>query len=176
MTVAGEDDIGSIKECEDAPFVPGHNLAGEGFDIVTLERKGSYVINTETWDLGNGTCKLRKNKYMSGIKQKLPAAVVDWRALPKCSMKVSSQVFESSEALVNDSSSAISANWKVGLDVKAGGAAFGSTHSWEANFAMKKSKADKYSFTKHEVACRFYRLFFFTHTIKKNYEIKWLWI
>ncbi|KAF4100165.1 perforin-1-like [Onychostoma macrolepis] len=157
MTVAGEDDIGSVKECENAPFVPGHNLAGEGFDIVTLERKGSYVINTETWDLGNGTCKLRKNKYMNGIKQKLPAAVVDWRALPKCSMKVSSQIYESSEALVNDSSSAISASWKNGLDFKAGGAAFGSTHSWEASFAMKKSKADKYSFTKHEVACRFYR-------------------
>ncbi|XP_058609622.1 perforin-1-like [Onychostoma macrolepis] len=157
MTVAGEDDIGSVKECENAPFVPGHNLAGEGFDIVTLERKGSYVIDTEIWDLGNGTCKLRKNKYMNGIKQKLPAAVVDWRALPKCSMKVSSQIYESSEALVNDSSSAISASWKNGLDFKAGGAAFGSTHSWEASFAMKKSKADKYSFTKHEVACHFYR-------------------
>uniref|UniRef100_A0A671NU10 Uncharacterized protein n=1 Tax=Sinocyclocheilus anshuiensis TaxID=1608454 RepID=A0A671NU10_9TELE len=102
MIIAGDDDIGSLKECENVPFVPGHNLAGEGFDVVTMERRGSYVINTETWDLGNGTCKL------------LPAAVVDWRALPKCSMKVSSQIFESSEALVNDSSSALSVSWKVG--------------------------------------------------------------
>uniref|UniRef100_A0A673KLA1 Perforin 1 n=1 Tax=Sinocyclocheilus rhinocerous TaxID=307959 RepID=A0A673KLA1_9TELE len=144
-------------ECEDAPFVPGHNLAGEGFDVVTMERKGSYVINMEKWDLGNGTCKLEKNNYFSRIKQKLPAAVVDWRALPKCSMKVSSQIFESSEALVNDSSSALSVSWKVGLDVKAVGAAVGSTHSREAKFAMTKSKEDKYSFTKHEVACNFYR-------------------
>uniref|UniRef100_A0A672KQE3 Perforin 1 n=1 Tax=Sinocyclocheilus grahami TaxID=75366 RepID=A0A672KQE3_SINGR len=144
-------------ECEDAPFVPGHNLAGEGFDVVTMKRKGSYVINMEKWDLGNGTCKLENNNYFSRIKQKLPAAVVDWRALPKCSMKVSSQIFESSEALVNDSSSALSVSWKVGLDVKAVGAAVGSTHSREAKFAMTKSKEDKYSFTKHEVACNFYR-------------------
>uniref|UniRef100_A0A671P1B7 Perforin-1-like n=1 Tax=Sinocyclocheilus anshuiensis TaxID=1608454 RepID=A0A671P1B7_9TELE len=144
-------------ECEDTPFVPGHNLAGEGFDVVTMKRKGSYVINMDKWDLGNGTCKLEKNNYFSRIKQKLPAAVVDWRALPKCSMKVSSQIFESSEALVNDSSSALSVSWKVGLDVKAVGAAVGSTHSREAKFAMTKSKEDKYSFTKHEVACNFYR-------------------
>ncbi|XDV34517.1 hypothetical protein PO909_004671 [Leuciscus waleckii] len=157
MTISGEDDIGASKECEDAPFVPGHNLAGEGFDVVTMERKGSYVIDTEKWDLGNGTCKMHKNDYMNGIKQKLPAAVVFWRTLPKCSMKVSSQIFESSEALVNDSSSALSVGWKVGLDVKAVGAAVGSTHSREAKFAMTKSKEDKYSFTKHEVACSFYR-------------------
>ncbi|XP_073678566.1 perforin-1-like [Garra rufa] len=157
VTITGEDDIGTSKQCEDAPFVPGHNLAGEGFDVVTMERKGSYVINTEKWDLGNGSCKLRKNKYMNGIKQKLPAAVVDWRSLPKCSMKVSSQIFESSEALVNDSSSSLSASWKVGLDFKTYGYSVGGTHSREAKFAMRKSKADKYSFTKHEVACNFYR-------------------
>ncbi|XP_073678559.1 perforin-1-like [Garra rufa] len=156
MSISGEDDKVTSKQCEDAPFVPGYNLAGEGFDVVTMERKGTYVINTEKWDLGNGTCKLRKNKYMNGIKQKLPAAVVFWRTLPKCSMKVSSQIFESSEAVVNDSSSALSASWKVGIDVKAVGAAAGSTHSREAKFAMTKSKEDKYSFTKHEVGCNFY--------------------
>ncbi|XP_077052636.1 perforin-1-like [Siphateles boraxobius] len=157
MTISGQDDKGASEECEDAPFVPGYNLAGEGFDVVTMERKGSYVIDMEKWDLGNGTCKLRKNNYMNGIKQKLPAAVVFWRTLPKCSMKVSSQIFESSEALVNDSSSALSVGWKVGLDVKAVGAAVGFTHSREAKFGMKKSKEDKYSFTKHEVSCSFYR-------------------
>ncbi|XP_026096701.1 perforin-1-like [Carassius auratus] len=156
MTISGEDDLGASKECKDAPFVPGYNLAGEGFDVVTMERKGSYVINTEIWDLGNRTCKLRQNRYMNGIKQKLPVAVVHWRTLPKCSMKVSSQIFESSEALVNDSSSALSVSWKVGIDVKAVGAAVGSTHSREAKFAMTKSKEDKYSFTKHEVGCNFY--------------------
>ncbi|KAL0165650.1 hypothetical protein M9458_037494, partial [Cirrhinus mrigala] len=55
MTISGEDDGGTSKECEDAPFVPGYNLAGEGFDVVTMERKDSYVINMEKWDLGNRT-------------------------------------------------------------------------------------------------------------------------
>uniref|UniRef100_A0A8C2EQQ6 Uncharacterized protein n=1 Tax=Cyprinus carpio TaxID=7962 RepID=A0A8C2EQQ6_CYPCA len=119
---------GVSEECEDAPYVPGNNFAGKGFDVYTV-----------------------------GIKQKLPAAVLFWSTLPKCSMKDSSQIFESSEALVNDSSSSISSDWKVGLDVKAVGAAVGSTHSRETKFAMTKSKEDKYSFTKHEVGCSFYR-------------------
>nr|XP_055074931.1 perforin-1-like isoform X1 [Misgurnus anguillicaudatus] len=157
ITISGEDELGTTKECEDAPFVPGHNLGGEGFDFVTMERKGSYVINTEIWDLGNGTCKLKRNEYLKGVKQKLPAAVVFWRTLPKCSMEVSSQVFESSESLVNDSSSALSSSWKIGLNETLVGKAVGGTRSREAKFAMRKSKADKYSFTKHEVACSFYR-------------------
>ncbi|XP_065138474.2 perforin-1-like [Paramisgurnus dabryanus] len=157
MITSGEDELGTTKECEDAPFVPGHNLGGEGFDVVTMKRKGSYVINTEKWDLGNGTCQLKRNRFMNGVKQKLPAAVVHWRPLPKCSMIVSSRVFESSESLVNDSSSALSASWKLGLNVKLIGGSVGGTHSSEATFAMTKSKEDKYSFTKHEVACKFYR-------------------
>ncbi|XP_052389541.1 perforin-1 [Carassius gibelio] len=157
MTISGEDELGASKECKDAPFVPGYNLAGEGFDVVTMERKGSYVINTEKWDLGKGTCKISKNKYMNGMKQKIPVAVVDWGTLPKCSMKVSSQIFESCEALINDSSSALSDGWKVGLDINAGGSVVGSTHSREAKFAMKKSKEDQYSFIKHDARCNFYR-------------------
>ncbi|XP_056335096.1 perforin-1-like [Danio aesculapii] len=157
MTISGEVEIGTSKECENAHFVPGYNLAGEGFDVVTMERKGTYVINTEKWDLGNGTCNMHTNQYMNGIKQKLPAAVDHWRTLPTCSMKVSSQVFESSEAVVEESSSAISGNWKADLSVQLSGATVGGTHSREAKFAMQKSKQDKYSFTKHQLGCNFYR-------------------
>ncbi|XP_065138451.1 perforin-1-like [Paramisgurnus dabryanus] len=157
LTISGEDELGTTKECEEAPFVPGHNLGGKGFDVVTMERKVSYVINTENWDLGNGTCKLERNEYLKGVKQKLPAAVVHWRTLPKCSMIVSSQIFESSESVVNDSSSALSVGWKVGLNATLVEEAGGGTNSREATFAMRKSKEDKYSFTKHEVACKFYR-------------------
>ncbi|KAK5619916.1 hypothetical protein CRENBAI_005284 [Crenichthys baileyi] len=61
----------SLKECE-AHFVPGYNLGGEGFDIVKMKRKGAYVIDTETWNLGNGTCKMYINSYMNGENQKVP--------------------------------------------------------------------------------------------------------
>uniref|UniRef100_A0A3Q2P3Q8 MACPF domain-containing protein n=1 Tax=Fundulus heteroclitus TaxID=8078 RepID=A0A3Q2P3Q8_FUNHE len=143
--------IGSPQECEKAHFVPGYNLGGEGFDIVTMERKGAYVIDTETWNLGNGTCKLCRNSYMAGEKQKVPVAVVDWRNLPKCTMKVSSTLYDSVESLVNDSTSSVSNDWKIGLEIPVDpsvtvGVGLGGSHSRASEFAMKKSKEDHYTF------------------------------
>ncbi|XP_047435119.1 perforin-1-like [Mugil cephalus] len=153
--------IGTPQECEKAPFVPGYNLGGEGFDIVTMERKGAYVINTESWKLGNGTCRLYRNSYINGQKQKVPVAVVDWRVLPKCSLTVSSTAYDSVETLVNDSASSVSNDWKVGLDIPVSpsatvGVGFGGSHSRESTFAMQKSKQDRYSFFRHSVHCSYY--------------------
>uniref|UniRef100_A0A3Q1JLF9 Perforin 1.2 n=1 Tax=Anabas testudineus TaxID=64144 RepID=A0A3Q1JLF9_ANATE len=153
--------IGTPQECKDAHFVPGYNLGGEGFDIVTMERKGAYVIDTETWNLGNGTCKMYRNSYMNREKQKVPVGVVDWRTLPKCSLKVSSTVYDSVESLVNDSTSSVSNDWKVGLSIPVHasvtvGVGFGGSHSRDATFGMQKSKQDRYNFFRHAVFCRFY--------------------
>ncbi|XP_036421370.1 perforin-1-like [Colossoma macropomum] len=150
-------ELGDPEDCNNAHFVPGYNLGGEGFDVVKMERKGSYVIDMEKWNIGNGSCKTYSNTYLDNAKQKIPAAVVFWRTLPKCSMKVSSKIYDSSEALVNDSTSSISNNWKIGLDVMfKGSVSVGGTHSREAQFGMKKSKEDNFSFTKHVVQCSFY--------------------
>uniref|UniRef100_A0A668VFH0 Perforin 1.2 n=1 Tax=Oreochromis aureus TaxID=47969 RepID=A0A668VFH0_OREAU len=153
--------IGTPQECEKAHFVPGYNLGGEGFDIVTMERKGAYVIDTETWKIGNGTCKMYRNRYMNREKQKVPVAVVDWRTLPKCSLKVSSVVYDSVETLVNDSTSSVSNNWKIGLDIPVDpsvtvGVGFGGSHSRDSTFAMKKSKQDRYTFLHHSINCHYY--------------------
>ncbi|XP_030597243.1 perforin-1-like [Archocentrus centrarchus] len=153
--------IGTPQECEKAHFVPGYNLGGEGFDIVTMERKGAYVIDTETWKIGNGTCRMYSNGYMNREKQKVPVAVVDWRMLPKCSLKVSSVVYDSVESLVNDSTSSVSNNWKIGLEIPVDpsvklGVGFGGSHSRDSTFAMKKSKQDHYTFMHHSVNCKFY--------------------
>ncbi|XP_032392050.1 perforin-1 [Etheostoma spectabile] len=154
--------IGTPQQCEKAHFVPGYNLGGEGFDIVTMERKGAYVIDTETWNLGNGTCRLYTNGYMNRESQKVPAAMVDWRTLPKCSLKVSSTQYDSVETLVNDSTSSVSNDWKIGLEIPVTpsatvGAGLGGSHSKESTFAMQKSKQDRYSFLSHSVYCSFYR-------------------
>ncbi|XP_031140529.1 perforin-1-like [Sander lucioperca] len=154
--------IGTPQQCEKAHFVPGYNLGGEGFDIVTMERKGAYVIDTETWKLGNGTCRLYTNSYMNRESQKVPAAMVDWRTLPKCSLKVSGIQYDSVETLVNDSTSSVSNDWKIGLEIPVDpsvklGVGFGGSHSKESSFAMQKSKQDHYSFFSHSVYCSFYR-------------------
>uniref|UniRef100_A0A3P9N1D1 Uncharacterized protein n=1 Tax=Poecilia reticulata TaxID=8081 RepID=A0A3P9N1D1_POERE len=144
--------IGSPQQCKTAHFVPGYNLGGEGFDIVTMERKGAYVIDTETWDLGNGTCKMYRNFYQNGEDQKVPVSVVDWRIFPKCSMKVSSMLYDSVESLVNDSTSSVSNDWKIGLEIPVDpsvtvGVGLGGSHSRASEFGMKKSKSDRYEFT-----------------------------
>lgn len=154
---------GTPQICEAAHFVPGYSLGGKGFDIVTMERKAACVIDTETWKLGsNGTYRLYRNSYMNGEKQKVPVSVVDWRNLPMCSSVVSSTLYDSVEALVEDSTSSVSNDWKVGLDIPFDAAAtvgvsFGGSHSKESIFGMQQSKRDRYTFTRHSIHCDVYR-------------------
>uniref|UniRef100_A0A3P8T749 Perforin 1.7 n=1 Tax=Amphiprion percula TaxID=161767 RepID=A0A3P8T749_AMPPE len=153
--------IGTLQQCRQADFVPGYNLGGEGLDIVTMKRKGAYVIDTETWNLGNDTCRLYPNSYMNRKIQKVPVAVVDWRSFSKCNLKVSSILYDSAETLVNDSTSSVSNDWKIGLDIPVDpsvtiGVGFGGSHSRAAEFAMKKSKKDRYTFSRHSIYCNFY--------------------
>uniref|UniRef100_A0A3B5LVC1 Uncharacterized protein n=1 Tax=Xiphophorus couchianus TaxID=32473 RepID=A0A3B5LVC1_9TELE len=41
--------IGTQRECDAAPFVPGHKMVGKGFDIVRLQIKRAHVINVKTY-------------------------------------------------------------------------------------------------------------------------------
>ncbi|XP_067117853.1 perforin-1-like [Osmerus mordax] len=152
---------GRAAECKNTPSAPGTDLAGEGFDVVTMERKRAYVIDVDTWKKDeDGGCTLCDNPYMDGNKQKLPAAVVDWRPLHQCHMKVSSSVYDSSESFVKDSHSEVDASWKVGLDVVSpqitASMVVGGTHSRVAKTVMSQSKQDKYSFIKQDVHCSYY--------------------
>ncbi|XP_053095039.1 perforin-1-like [Pangasianodon hypophthalmus] len=149
------------SQCRNVDFAPGSNLAGEGFDITTMQLKGAFALDMSSWLQKDKSCTLCKNPYMGGQKQKLPVSVVDWRPNQKCKMKLSSSVYQSSEALVSSSTSSIENNWKTGLKIptKNGHASLmlAGSHSKLAEYSMQKTKKDKFSFTSHAVSCGYYR-------------------
>ncbi|XP_073351010.1 perforin-1-like [Pagrus major] len=151
---------GKPKECLDAEFAPGTNLAGEGFDITKLERKGAFVIDVNRWKRKDKRCTLCSNPYLENKKQKLPLSVVDWRAQHSCSMKVASTVHRSSEALVKSSTSSVDNNWQVNLDLKVGkrggSLMLAGSNSKLADYSMGKTKNDKYGFTSQSMSCEYY--------------------
>lgn len=152
---------GSQRECKDAEFAPGVNLAGEGFDITKMERKGAFVINMNLWRRENNTCLLCQNPYQENKMQKVPKAVVNWRPSQHCNMKVVSSQHQSSESLVTSSSSGVENNWKanLGIDVNAGQGSLilAGTQSKLAEYSMEKTKRDKYTFISQKMVCTHYR-------------------
>ncbi|XP_046904060.1 perforin 1.5 [Hypomesus transpacificus] len=148
---------GSGAECEKAPFVPGHNLAGEGFDVVRMRRTGAYVINVKAHLTDNNTCTLCENRFQGGQVQRLPSAVLDWRPFSRCSKQLSSALHHSVDSLLRSSSSVISNNWGAGLSLDTyGKALLGGSRSDMAKFARSQYSVDKATFALHEISCTHY--------------------
>lgn len=152
---------GQPRQCREAEFAPGSNLAGEGFDITKMQRKGTFVINMNLWKRENNTCLLCNNPYQEKAMQKVPVAVVNWRPSPQCSMKVVSSQHQSSESLVTSTTSSVQNDWQanLGINVHAGGGSLilGGTKSKLAEYCMDKTKKDKYTFISHKMVCKYYR-------------------
>ncbi|XP_019949736.2 perforin-1 [Paralichthys olivaceus] len=151
---------GKPMQCQNAEYAPGANLAGEGFDITKLERKGAFVIDMNQWKRRDKTCTLCTNPYMENKWQKLPLSVLDWRAKQSCSNKVASKLHRSSESLVSSSSASIENNWQINLDVnvgpRSGSLMLAGAHSKVAEYSMEKTKKDKFSFTSQSISCEYY--------------------
>lgn len=149
--------ISSGSECEKAPFVPGHNLAGEGFDVVRMRRTGAYVINVKGSLTDNQTCTLCPNRFQAGQIQRLPAAVLDWRPFSRCSKQLSSALHHSVDSLLRSSNSLVNNNWDMGLNLDSiGKAVLGGSRSDLAKFARAQHSVDKATFAIHEISCTYY--------------------
>ncbi|XP_035235612.1 perforin 1.5 isoform X1 [Anguilla anguilla] len=148
---------GSLSECQAAPFVPGHNLAGEGFDVVRMQRKGAYVIDVRAYLSPNGTCALCENRLQGGRAQKVPASVLDWRPFSRCRKQLSSALHHSVDSLVRSSASLVDSDWGAGLNVEdLGVAILRGSRSEIAQFARAQFSLDKATFATHEISCTHY--------------------
>ncbi|XP_076840602.1 perforin-1-like isoform X2 [Brachyhypopomus gauderio] len=148
---------GTLQECFTAPFVPGHNLVGEGFDVVTLQHKGAYVTDTQTFLTPSNSCTLCENTHLGSQMQKLPLSVVDWRAFSRCSLEISSALFSSVGSLLESSSRSIENDWKVDLDLLSlVELQLAGSRSSESRFARSRVEVDKTDFSSHELSCSYY--------------------
>ncbi|XP_061905414.1 perforin-1-like [Entelurus aequoreus] len=152
--------VGTPKQCLQAELAPGTNLAGEGFDITTMERKEAFVLDMDKWERKDKTCTLCINPFLKKAQQKLPLSVVDWRPKQVCRLKDASTLYRSSESLVNSMTSVVENNWKFGLNLnlKKFGAnlMLAGTNSKLAEYSMQKTKTDKFSFVSQKMSCEYY--------------------
>ncbi|XP_027865300.1 perforin-1-like [Xiphophorus couchianus] len=142
--------VGDQRECDAAPFVPGHNLIGEGFDMVTMQRKGAYVIDMETYLNPNRTCTLCSNQLKGHQLQKLPVSALDWRAFSQTKTYSYGGFHTSVSSLVNDYVSEESHGWKMGLGVRKYASArldVVGTQSTVYKFASNMMREDRYTFS-----------------------------
>uniref|UniRef100_A0AAZ3SGW3 Perforin-1-like n=1 Tax=Oncorhynchus tshawytscha TaxID=74940 RepID=A0AAZ3SGW3_ONCTS len=146
----------SQSKCDSASFVPGHNLAGEGFDVVTLKRKGAYLIDLRTYLSPSKTCTLCSNPLQGNELQKIPLSVVDWRSYSHCTEDISSHSHASVSNLAQSTTNEISTKWKVGLSSEAKVIEMGGSQSDVAIFATTKTKEDLHSFFSQNLRCRYY--------------------
>ncbi|GCB78435.1 hypothetical protein scyTo_0020672 [Scyliorhinus torazame] len=154
--------MGSANECQAASFVPGANLAGEGYDVVTLHATGAFVIDVNAWIKEDGTCTLCRNRLLSNANQRLPLSLVDWRIKQACERSLSSRLFRSAAQLGGSVTSVISNDWKADLPLPPKPAIttnfiMAGSKSKLMRFGISRAKSDRYSFTSHEFQCRYYQ-------------------
>jgi hypothetical protein len=159
-------------DCKRYPFVPAHNYGGEGFDVTTMERKISSIIDMNR-DLGtDGTCRLRQNSHMGGTTQKLPAAVESWKRVSRCNADFTSESFDHASKITQDIAGKMSSEWSVGIEAEAsgpvpnapgttagGGGSFNAagSNSKMGKFANEISKTMQGTFVKSTLKCALYQ-------------------
>ncbi|XP_062387167.1 perforin-1-like [Sardina pilchardus] len=148
----------SRTECDTLPLVPGHELVGQGFNMVTMKSSGASVVDTQSYMVGgdHGNCTVCPSLFL-GQRHKLPVAVARWGVGVRCHRALSTQTFMSSQAVLKANARTQSASWRSELDLRGlYGFAIGGTRSTSSCFAKSLSATDKYSYSRHDFTCRYY--------------------
>lgn len=152
------------SECKQKhKFVPGAWSTGEGIDVTTLRRTGSFPVNTQKFLRSDRTCTLCKNSLMKDAIQRLPVAIAHWRPHGSgCQRHVARAQVNSVEGVAREAASNINNDWRLGLDVNPRPdtnmhVSMAGSHSKVANFAAEKAHTDQYIFNTETVQCRLYR-------------------
>ncbi|XP_013925008.1 PREDICTED: perforin-1-like [Thamnophis sirtalis] len=142
--------VSTADECdEERGFVPGYSLAGQGFDITTLEKK-SKVLDLSQWQKADGTCTLCRTPFLQDSPlQRLPLVAIDWTAKSTCQKKVHTSIQNSAIDMLHAAASDVQNDWKVGLDVQPKPEAkvqveLAGSHSAVADFTMQKNHQDNF--------------------------------
>ncbi|XP_040211933.1 perforin-1-like [Rana temporaria] len=147
-------------ECDELDFVPGHNLLGQGFDIVTMKQTRAHLLDLQKYSTEDKNCSVCHNPYMGMTWQKLPLAMVGWRPKSICSKKINSKISQSSTSLAEDSASGVKNDWKAGLELGpnevTANLVMAGSQSEAAKFGESKTSKDRYSFIKHHLSCVYY--------------------
>ncbi|XP_052020065.1 perforin-1-like [Apodemus sylvaticus] len=151
------------SECKQKrKFVPSAWLAGEGMDVTTLRRSGSFPVNTWKFLRPDRTCTLCKNSLMREAIQRLPVAIAHWRPDSSyCRRNIATVKVSSTEGVAREAAANIKNDWHVGLEVNPKPEAsvhvsMAGSHSQVANFAAEKTHQDQYNFNTDTVECRMY--------------------
>uniref|UniRef100_A0A3B4XUN7 Perforin-1-like n=1 Tax=Seriola lalandi dorsalis TaxID=1841481 RepID=A0A3B4XUN7_SERLL len=154
----------SLFQCESAPFVPGYNLVGEGFDVVTLQRKGAYLVDVNTFLTPNGTCTLCSNPLQVDVQQFYIVQHLKQFHVTLCvhvNHALLTFIFscQSLQWTGVHSPNAIPISTAVGLNLNkflSASLEVGGTRSAAYNFATARAREDRYTFSTHRVACKHY--------------------
>lgn len=133
---------------------------GEGFDVVTMRRKGAYLVDVKTFLTPNGTCTLCSNPLQGNRLQKLSVSAVDWRVDSQCNTNFYDYAYSSVSSLIDSYTNDRRSEWKFGLNINrfvSSGLDVGGTRSNVYTFASEKRRQDRFFFSSHSVTCRRYR-------------------
>ncbi|XP_018428543.1 PREDICTED: perforin-1-like [Nanorana parkeri] len=147
-------------ECDKVHAVPGHNLIGQGFDIVTMKQTKAHLVDIQRFSTKDNTCTVCHNPYMNKAWQKLPLAMAEWRTQSYCSRKISSEVSRSSTSLAEEAASEVKNDWEAGLELHHKGVdaklVMAGSQSQMAQFGQSKTSTDRYTFIRHQLSCAYY--------------------